>query len=114
MFPVDSRPAFERNFRDVRIVLSPDFSTARAIDSRPAVKFRLTGTLPASDTAMLANEPPTDAGRRRPMWVSPARRRLTHRDSISEATSVRPNVIGFVVASAIENVRHSCLAVRTN
>ena len=51
MLPVGSMPAFERNRRDVRIVLMADCSIAMAIDSRPAVKFRLTGTLPDNETA---------------------------------------------------------------
>ena len=106
MLPVGSMPAFERNRRDVRIVLMPDCSMARRIDSRPAVKFRLTGTLPDSDIATFASEPPTDAGSSSPTFVSPASRRRTQRDSRSDATSVRPNVSGLVVASAIENDPH--------
>ena len=51
-------------------------SIAAAIASRPAVKFRLTGTLPANDAAMLASAPPTEAGSSRPTsrvgWRVPA------------------------------------------
>src|SRR5262245_22841723 len=106
MFPDDSRPALARNRCDVRIVLMPAGSMAIAMDSRPAVKFRLTGTLPDNDTAMLASDPPTDAGNSSPTFVSLARRRLTHRARRSAATKVRPNVIGRVVASAIAKEPH--------
>ena len=59
--------ALAMNLRDVRMVVIPQRSIAAAIASRPAVKFRLTDVLPASDVAMLASAPPTEAGSRRPM-----------------------------------------------
>ena len=54
--------AFATNFRDVRIVVMPHVSMAAVIDSRPAVKFKLTDVFPAIAVATLASAPPTDAG----------------------------------------------------
>ena len=45
------RPAFFRNVRDVRIVAISQRSTAVAMASRPAVKFKLTGIFPAQVAA---------------------------------------------------------------
>ena len=100
---IGSMPAFDRKRRDVRIVLMPHRSIAVVIASRPAVKFRLTGTLPASDSpSSRARRRPTPAAARR-RSISSGSRRRTQRDSSSAATSARPNVSGVVVASAIAN-----------
>ena len=109
-----SMPAFDRNSRDVRIVLMRHCSIADAIVSGPAVKFRFTATLPASDTPMFASAPPTDAGSSRPILGSCGNRRRTQRESSSDATSARPNVSRLPVESAMQNDHHWCLAVRTN
>ena len=101
-----SIPAFDRKRRDVTIVLISHCSMAIAIDSRPAVKFKFTGTFPASDSPRFASAPPTDAGSSNPTFDSFGSRRRAQRDRSIAATSTRPNVSGFVVASAIENDHH--------
>ena len=54
----------------------PASAMAASMASAPIVKFRLTGSLPAASTAMLARAPPTLAGRSTPtaFWSRGARR----------------------------------------
>ena len=59
--------ALARNVRDVSVTEMLQRSIAAAIASRPAVKFKLTGTRPAIEAAMLASAPPTEAGSSRPI-----------------------------------------------
>ena len=47
----------------------------RVMASRPAVKFRFTGTLPGERRAMFASAPPTEGGSRMPTFSRPAGRR---------------------------------------
>ena len=76
--------AFARNIFDVRMVRMPHCCTAEAMDSRPAVKFRFTGTLPAIITPVFARAPATEEGNSKPIIFSdrrffriqPATRRL--------------------------------------
>src|SRR6187397_706579 len=96
-------PALDRNFRDVTIDLMPHRSMAVIIDSRPAVKLRLTGTFPAIERPMFASAPPTVAGRSNPTFDSPGRRRRAQRESRRAPTRALPKVSGFVVASAMAN-----------
>src|SRR5712691_4365952 len=51
-----SIPALERNRREVRIVLMSHRSLAVIMDSRPAVKFKSTGTFPGSDSLTVRGE----------------------------------------------------------
>ncbi len=105
------RLAFARNTFDVRMVLMPHWSIAAAIDSGPAVKFRLTGTRPAMSAPILASAPPIDDGSISPIIRSdPACFRI-QRESISDPTSTRPNVSSVPVASAIASVDQRCFAV---
>jgi len=86
-------------------------SIAASIDSRPAVKFRLTTTLPATATAILASAPPTDAGSSRPMSACEPVRRRTARARSRLAMSARPKVSSRPVESAIANDDQRRLAV---
>ena len=76
------------------------------IASRPAVKFRFTGTFPASDVATLASAPPTDAGSSRPTFDSFGDRRRIQRESSRLATSALPNVRRRLLESAMQNDDH--------
>src|SRR5579872_6185920 len=59
--------ALERNAFEVMIVEMRHCSMAADMASRPAVKFRLTGIVPASVMARLVSAPPTDGGSRTPI-----------------------------------------------
>ena len=80
----------------------PQRSIAAPIASWPAVKFRLTGTLPASDVATLASAPPTDAGSSRPTYRWPVVVRRITPASRSAAVSARANVSSWPVESAMQ------------
>ena len=54
--------ALARNGRAATMWVMPALSIAACIASGPMVKLRLTGTLPASSSAMFASAAPTDAG----------------------------------------------------
>ncbi|OLC83469.1 MAG: hypothetical protein AUH72_04350 [Acidobacteria bacterium 13_1_40CM_4_65_8] len=110
---ISSRPAFDRNTREVRIVRMPQRSTAAVIASRPAVKFKLTGALPAMVVAIFASAPPTDAGSRRPMRSSPAVRRRMMRESSRLPMSARPNVSSQPVVSAMQRAARRRFTTRT-
>ena len=63
---ISSSFALAKKMRDVRIVRMPHCWMAEVMASRPAVKLRLTGTFPASNTAIFARAPPIDGGSRSP------------------------------------------------
>src|SRR5262245_2286822 len=111
---ISSSPALARNVRDVRIVRMPVRSIAAAIASRPTVKFRLTGTRPAIDVAMLASAPATEAGSRSPTSRSPTVRLRTIRASNRLPTRARPNVSSRPVESAMHSAERRAFATRTN
>ena len=92
-------------------MVMPQRSIAAVIASRPAVKFRLTGTQPAIDAAMLASAPPTDAGSRRPMVAPGGTRRRMARASSRLPTSARPKVSSRPVESAMQSDDQRCFAV---
>ncbi len=104
--------AFARNcFAEITVVM-PHCAIAAAMASRPAVKFRFTGTLPAMSTARLASAAGIDAGSSSPTIACPSHVRRTHRDSSSAATSMRPYDSSRPEASAIAKRPQCRLAVR--
>ena len=104
--------AFARNcFAEITVVM-PHCAMAAAMASRPAVKFRFTGTLPAMSTARFASAAGIDAGSSNPTIACPSHVRRTHLDSISAATSMRPYDNSRPEMSAIAKRPQCRLAVR--
>src|SRR5262252_1815445 len=107
-------PALATNAREVRIVAIPVRSIAAAMASWPAVKFRLTGTMPANVAAMFASAPPTEAGSSRPMLRSCGASRLIARARISAPARVRPQLSSRPVESAMHKADQRRLACERN
>ncbi len=95
--------ALDKKTRDVRIVLMPHCRIAAAIASGPDVKFRLTGTFPAKNTAMLASAPPTEAGRTTPTMESPDACLRSQRERSMPPIKAFPKDNSVPVVSAIHN-----------
>ena len=68
--------------------------------ARPAVKFRLTAVLPASDAARFTSAPPTLAGNRMPTFGWPCQRGRSARAMATAPASALRNESGGVCTSA--------------
>src|SRR5436189_4091104 len=93
--------ALATNAFEVTMVRIRHCCAADSIASLPAVKFRLTGTLPAIDTPMLTSDPATDAGSSTPTISSAPQFRRVQRDSNRLAVSALPYVSSRPVESAM-------------
>ncbi len=95
--------AFVRNVFDVTMVRIPHCSIADAIASLPAVKFKFTGTRPASVNPMFASAAAADGGSSTPIISLPVELRRAQSDTSRLPVSARPCVSSRPLESAIAN-----------
>ena len=111
---VSSICALDKKAREVRIVSMPHCWIAAVIASGPAVKFRLTGTLPARRMPTLTSAPPTEAGSTTPTIDSLARCFRSQREKSRLPIRALPKDNSTPVVSAMQKEDQCCFAERIN